>query len=101
MHVRVIPYLVQCMQYNFKNILIYIYKQVHKRKAVRWINVLGDIYIYLWIVMTHVLHKKKMIIHKLDWLYYTFLPVQPFVILAPINCTIKEITHPIQIASQG
>lgn len=35
MHVRVIPYLVQCMQYNFKNILIYIYKQVHERKAVR------------------------------------------------------------------
>lgn len=30
------------------------------------LNVLGDIYIYiyLWIVMTHVLHKKKMIIHK-------------------------------------
>lgn len=25
MHVRVIPYLVQYMQYNFKNILIYIY----------------------------------------------------------------------------
>lgn len=25
MHVRVIAYLVQCMQYNFKNILIYIY----------------------------------------------------------------------------
>lgn len=49
MHVRVIPYLVQYMQYNFKNILIYIYiyKQVHKRKAVRWINVLGDIYIYI------------------------------------------------------
>lgn len=45
MHVRVIPYLEQYVQYNFKNILIYIYKQVHKRKAVRWINVLGDIYI--------------------------------------------------------
>lgn len=25
MHVRVIPYLVQYMRYNFKNILIYIY----------------------------------------------------------------------------
>lgn len=66
MHVRVIPYLVQCMQYNFKNILIYIY--INRFISVRLSAELmySVIYIYLWIVMTHVLHKKKMIIHKLD-----------------------------------
>lgn len=66
MHVRVIPYLVQYMQYNFKNILIYIY--INRFISVRLSAELmySVIYIYLWIVMTHVLHKKKMIIHKLD-----------------------------------
>lgn len=66
MHVRVIPYLAQYMQYNFKNILIYIY--INRFISVRLSAELmySVIYIYLWIVMTHVLHKKKMIIHKLD-----------------------------------
>lgn len=65
MHVRVIPYLVQYMQHNFKNILIYIYKRfISVRLSAELMY--SVIYIYLWIVMTHVLHKKKMIIHKLD-----------------------------------
>lgn len=68
MHVRVIPYLAQYMQYNFKNILIYIYIYINRFISVRLSAELmySVIYIYLWIVMTHVLHKKKMIIHKLD-----------------------------------
>lgn len=68
MHVRVIPYLVQCMQYNFKNILIYIYinRFISVRLSAELMYSVIYIYIYLWIVMTHVLHKKKMIIHKLD-----------------------------------
>lgn len=64
MHVRVIPYLVQYMQYNFKNILIYINRFISVRLSAELMY--SVIYIYLWIVMTHVLHKKKMIIHKLD-----------------------------------
>lgn len=68
MHVRVIPYLVQYMQHNFKNILIYIYinRFISVRLSAELMYSVIYIYIYLWIVMTHVLHKKKMIIHKLD-----------------------------------
>lgn len=45
MHVRVIPYLVQYMQYNFKNILIYINRFISVRLSAELMY--SVIYIYI------------------------------------------------------